>query len=455
MLLADTILFTTNEEILEQVAKHDDSFESVMNEVAEPVKLNQPERPLTADIGYVRPLTCPGQMKKLVPCELGGAVLCVSSLRIKISSTWGLNVVGLTGLQVLGETGEPLEVLHMQTDPPSDARVALKMLDGINETTDPRHMWRQDFKKRLVVMDLTIPVPVHISALLVYNYNENEDLSYAGVKNMSIYIDDKAICEDVLVRKAPGHCHYKIAQKIHLIKPSSSQFRPIDNIMNSLLKSQGPVSFEEYEPPEMPTGFVFQFQLLSSWGDQYYVGLNAIEMYDTSGQLIQINEDYVSAHPSSVNILDGIEEDVRTPDKLVDGTNNTVDGRHMWLAPILPGIVNTVYIKFDMMTTISIIKLWNYGKTPSRGVKEFGILVDDLLVYNGILDAASGDGNVAHRTVIFSRDMELARRHRHPRNRMSMDMSRPNIISADQSKRPFTSLHPGIDYSRSKSVLDF
>lgn len=49
------------------------------------------------------------------------------------------------------------------------------------------------------------------------------------------------------------------------------------------------------------------------------------------------------------------------------------------------------------------------------GYSYFQILVDDLLVYNGILEAASGDGNIPHRTVIFSRDMELAHRHRNPR----------------------------------------
>ena len=47
----------------------------------------------------------------------------------------------------------------------------------------------------------------------------------------------------------------------------------------------------------------------------------------------------VAAHPESVNILEGSERDMRTPDKLVDGINDTFDGRHMWLSPILPNQV--------------------------------------------------------------------------------------------------------------------
>ncbi|CAH2250915.1 KIAA0556 homolog isoform X1, partial [Pelobates cultripes] len=46
----------------------------------------------------------------------------------------------------------------------------------------------------------------------------------------------------------------------------------------------------------------------------------------------------IAAFPESINILDGVSEDVRTPDKLIDNINDTTDGRHMWLSPILPGL---------------------------------------------------------------------------------------------------------------------
>ena len=49
----------------------------------------------------------------------------------------------------------------------------------------------------------------------------------------------------------------------------------------------------------------------------------------------------IAALPDSVNALEGVCGDVRTPDKLIDQVNDTSDGRHMWLAPILPGLVGT------------------------------------------------------------------------------------------------------------------
>ncbi len=48
----------------------------------------------------------------------------------------------------------------------------------------------------------------------------------------------------------------------------------------------------------------------------------------------------IAACPHSVNTLNpGMDNDVRTPDKLIDGENDDMDGSHSWIAPILPNVV--------------------------------------------------------------------------------------------------------------------
>ncbi|MEE4248037.1 MAG: DUF4457 domain-containing protein [Kangiellaceae bacterium] len=84
-------------------------------------------------------------------------------------------------------------------------------------------------------------------------------------------------------------------------------------------------------------GFILKIRLLSTWGDPHYIGLNELEVYDQLGAPILTAADgydfVLVADPMSVKNLSGMEGDIRTVDKLYDGVNETMDDRHMWLAP--------------------------------------------------------------------------------------------------------------------------
>ena len=78
---------------------------------------------------------------------------------------------------------------------------------------------------------------------------------------------------------------------------------------------------------------------------------------------------------------------MRTIDKLINGKNNSYDERNMWLAPYVffpqrgGKELNTIYFSFSSPILISNINIWNYTKTPKRGVKELEIYLDECLIF--------------------------------------------------------------------------
>ena len=85
--------------------------------------------------------------------------------------------------------------------------------------------------------------------------------------------------------------------------------------------------------------------------------------------------------------------DIRTVDKLLDATNRTRDDHHMWLSGFNNTVThcvqnreihkrcNIISILFHTPVSISYLKIWNYAKSLTRGVKEYMILLDHNIIY--------------------------------------------------------------------------
>ena len=96
-----------------------------------------------------------------------------------------------------------------------------------------------------------------------------------------------------------------------------------------------------------------RLDILSTWGDVYYVGLAGVEVLvaeplkaGATTAVVRrqaLTLDMMSAEPRDIN-QDGYFGDKRTLDKVIDGVNVTTDDLHMWLIPFTPNASHTLDI---------------------------------------------------------------------------------------------------------------
>jgi hypothetical protein len=144
-----------------------------------------------------------------------------------------------------------------------------------------------------------------------------------------------------------------------------------------------------------PRGQQLQVDILSTWGDPYYVGLSALEIFDERGNPIELADPHqqVRADPADINVLPEYGHDVRVVSNLFDGTLRTCDDAHLWLAPFTPGRRNFIFVDLGAPRTLSMVRVWNYNKSrihSFRGARMLELRLDGVLIFRGEVNKSPG-----------------------------------------------------------------
>lgn len=159
--------------------------------------------------------------------------------------------------------------------------------------------------------------------------------------------------------------------------------------------------------PVSPSGQILELIIHSTWGDQNYVGLNGLELWNTKGEIIKI---------SSISSKDFKENKLDPRSKLrniVNGNYNTSDDIHTWMAELAKR-KSKITLEFERVQSIAMVRVWNYNRNrvhAKRGVKHLEMRLDQKVIFSNEIVCGQGDKSTpAVEPIIFTTEEDVFNR---------------------------------------------
>ncbi|CAK85118.1 unnamed protein product (macronuclear) [Paramecium tetraurelia] len=184
-----------------------------------------------------------------------------------------------------------------------------------------------------------------------------------------------------------------------------------------------------------PCGMIVTIYLINTWGDNNYVGLNGLEIYDHQGSALLQRK----LIPYTIHSVPQLEDDPRVVQNLVIPPYDiNCQPQRSFLAPFIntpmeklknknaiiiqkardleKQDINKIYVLFDKLTCFSGIDFYNYTKDWQRGVKEVHIYVNNRLIYQGNINQTFQDikKNIYNKTTILFSDSNQIKQQLNP-----------------------------------------
>ncbi|CAD8052918.1 unnamed protein product [Paramecium sonneborni] len=265
-----------------------------------------------------------------------------------------------------------------------------------------------------------------LSMIKFYNCNQIvSESTFTGPEIVKITYNGKS----KIYNLRPAPCEdINFVQTINLSQPNNNSYS--GNLM---------VNYEQFNQNYIiaypPCGMLVTIYLVNTWGDNNYIGLNGIEIYDNQGQAL-LQRKIIGYTIHSVPQLD---DDPRVVQNLVIPPYDiNCQPQKSFLAPFINTPmeklknknaiiiqkardlerqeINKIYVLFDKLTSFSGIDFYNYTKDWQRGVKEVHIYINNRLIYQGNINQTFQDikKNIFNKTTILFSDSNQIKQQLNP-----------------------------------------
>ena len=228
------------------------------------------------------------------------------------------------------------------------------------------------------VLQINFDIVTKVSGFRVWNYNKNSEDSLRGVKTVKISADNRFLGYSVFCI-APGCDGVEYGQTVYMgdvLRPNRSRMPGLasetidgnnennnnnnsnnnnngNNNNGNTLRYISPAIKQDFESPLNPCGMLWKFIFYENWFDGYYIGLDAIEMFDIDGNILNLKQCGADVTATPHSLLDLVPlgnrikspPDPRTPEKLFlpfrdkDGFKKK-EKSSSWLAPFSKSMSN-------------------------------------------------------------------------------------------------------------------
>jgi hypothetical protein len=344
--------------------------------------------------------------------------LC-DKIKIKLLNNYGnRDYIGLSGIEFYDNNNKLINVIENKKSITinenivnlREKKILYNLFNNKNSTIDPQYMFLTSNCNAFIKIEFKNSIK--ISKIIFYNYNNNLYKNCA-TKGILIYFyynkKSNKINKPIYLYKPPGEENIDYGQILTYPFDKNLFYEKMikENKIYLSLNSYKMIYNDEYQyyTPFLPFGYILKIEMISNYGNKNYIGFENIQLFNEDNNEINIG-----------NTSEKKNGDYKVIDYSIDSKNNenidlnntNIVNPRIYSLPDLQKInlnnrplvlskyhffndannklgENRIYFIFNECIVLSRICINNYDKYLDIAVKDIKILLDDSVIFEGVL----------------------------------------------------------------------